>query len=85
MALLKEELPSGAYNPTVLQYVIPPGEENKNRKTKADVEDFMLSSACTRDTCLVALGGGVVGDLGGLHLRSLYFMSYILAFRFCSC
>lgn len=49
----------------VLQFIIPPGEVYKTRATKADVEDFMLSNACTRDTCLIALGGGVIGDLVG--------------------
>ena len=67
LAFLKSKLPDAAtaYHPTILHYIIQPGEENKNRKTKAEVEDFMLSNSCTRDTCLVALGGGVVGDLAG--------------------
>ena len=38
---------------------------HKNRKTKAAIEDFMLSQACTRDSCLIALGGGVIGDMVG--------------------
>ena len=52
-------------NIKLLDYVIPPGEVHKTRKTKAEIEDFMLSQACTRDTCLIALGGGVIGDMVG--------------------
>lgn len=49
----------------LLKYVINPGEANKNRKTKAEIEDFMLTNGCTRDTVVIALGGGVVGDMIG--------------------
>ncbi|KAI8899320.1 EPSP synthase-domain-containing protein [Globomyces pollinis-pini] len=49
----------------ILEFIIPPGELHKTRDTKASVEDFMLANACTRDTCLIALGGGVIGDLVG--------------------
>lgn len=48
--------------PKILSFVINPGEEHKNRDTKAQVEDFMLSQACTRDTCLIALGYNLVLD-----------------------
>jgi pentafunctional AROM polypeptide len=33
--------------------VIPPGEESKSRQVKEEIEDFMLSKACNRDTCVV--------------------------------
>ncbi|KAJ1971868.1 3-dehydroquinate dehydratase (3-dehydroquinase) [Dimargaris xerosporica] len=56
---------SGRAKPRMLTYVIPAGETSKCRETKAQIEDFMLSQACTRDTCVLALGGGVVGDLVG--------------------
>ncbi|KAL2259202.1 hypothetical protein VTK26DRAFT_7194 [Humicola hyalothermophila] len=49
----------------LLTYAIPPGEFSKSRETKADIEDWMLSQACTRDTVIIALGGGVVGDMIG--------------------
>jgi hypothetical protein len=48
-----------------LSYQIAPGEASKNRKTKADIEDWLLKHRCTRDTVILALGGGVVGDLTG--------------------
>ncbi len=44
---------------------MPPGESSKSREWKAKIEDFMLQHYCTRNTCLLAMGGGVVGDLAG--------------------
>lgn len=44
---------------------LPSGEMTKCRQAKAEIEDYLLSQSCTRDTCLIALGGGVVGDLVG--------------------
>ncbi|CAG8562634.1 3719_t:CDS:1, partial [Acaulospora colombiana] len=51
--------------PRFLTYAIPPGEESKTRETKAKIEDYLLSEACTRDTFIIAFGGGVIGDLVG--------------------
>ncbi|PCH42024.1 arom polypeptide [Wolfiporia cocos MD-104 SS10] len=48
-----------------LSYVIEPGETSKSREGKAEIEDFLLLSKCTRDTVILALGGGVIGDLVG--------------------
>ncbi|KAK7746624.1 3-dehydroquinate dehydratase (3-dehydroquinase) [Diatrype stigma] len=49
----------------LLTYTIPPGETSKSRETKADIEDWMLAQQCTRDTVIIALGGGVIGDMIG--------------------
>ncbi|KAJ6787468.1 hypothetical protein PWT90_02692 [Aphanocladium album] len=49
----------------LITYTIPPGEASKNRETKGEVEDWMLSQQCTRDTVIIALGGGVIGDMIG--------------------
>ena len=49
----------------LLTKVIPAGEASKTRAVKEDIENWMLSSHCNRDTCVIALGGGVVGDLVG--------------------
>ncbi|OQR97948.1 pentafunctional AROM polypeptide [Thraustotheca clavata] len=46
-------------------YVIPAGEASKCRRMKQSIEDFMLAKRFHRDSCVVALGGGVVGDLAG--------------------
>ena len=51
--------------PRWITHVIAPGEQSKSRETKAALEDMMLSHRCTRDTVVLALGGGVVGDLVG--------------------
>ncbi|KAL6866296.1 3-dehydroquinate dehydratase (3-dehydroquinase) [Amphichorda felina] len=49
----------------LLTYTIPPGEASKTRETKGELEDWMLSQQCTRDTVIIALGGGVIGDMIG--------------------
>lgn len=59
---LQAQLPESS---RLLVHVLPPGEQTKTREAKAAIEDFLLDNACTRDTCLIALGGGVVGDLVG--------------------
>ena len=48
-----------------LTYEIAPGEESKSRETKAAMEDWMLEHRLTRDTVVLACGGGVIGDLVG--------------------
>jgi 3-dehydroquinate synthase len=47
------------------------GEKHKTRETKALLEDRLLDSHYGRDTCLLALGGGVTTDLVGF-LASTY-------------
>jgi 3-dehydroquinate synthase len=46
-------------------HVVPPGEQHKTREMWARVTDELLAAGCARDTTVVALGGGVVGDLAG--------------------
>jgi 3-dehydroquinate synthase len=43
----------------------PPGEKSKNRKTKEKIEDALLSKGLDRHGLIIALGGGVVGDIAG--------------------
>lgn len=62
---LNAELKKQAKSTRVISYAVRPGEESKSRATKAEVEDYLFSQGCTRDTVLIALGGGVIGDLGG--------------------
>ena len=45
--------------------VIPAGEQHKTREVWASITDTLLGHGCGRDTTVIALGGGVVGDLGG--------------------
>lgn len=49
----------------LLPIIIEPGEQSKCRQIKADIEDRLLTLKCSRNTCLMALGGGVVTDLSG--------------------
>jgi 3-dehydroquinate synthase len=41
------------------------GESNKTRITKEWLEDQLLAQGLGRDTCIIALGGGVVTDIAG--------------------
>ena len=63
--LFAEAAQSGNPEVRLLTYTIPPGETSKSRETKAGIEDWMLSNQCTRDTVIIALGGGVIGDMIG--------------------
>jgi 3-dehydroquinate synthase len=45
--------------------LVPPGEEHKTRELWAQLTDELLASGAGRDTTIIALGGGVVGDLAG--------------------
>jgi pentafunctional AROM polypeptide len=64
--------------PRLLTYQIPPGENSKSRNTKGVVEDWLLSQGCTRDTVIIALGGGVIGDMIGFvaatYMRGIKFV-----------
>jgi 3-dehydroquinate synthase len=44
---------------------VPTGEHHKTRESWARLTDELLALECGRDTAIVALGGGVVGDLAG--------------------
>ena len=44
---------------------IPPGEREKTRERWASLTDSLLQYGYGRDSAIVALGGGVVGDLAG--------------------
>ncbi|HKS06407.1 MAG TPA: 3-dehydroquinate synthase [Gemmatimonadaceae bacterium] len=50
-------------DPIVL--TVPAGEAHKTRETWARLTDELLSHGLGRDTLIVALGGGVVGDIAG--------------------
>ena len=46
-------------------HAFAPGEAHKTRKTWAAITDAMLADGMGRDSVVVSLGGGVVGDLAG--------------------
>jgi shikimate kinase/3-dehydroquinate synthase len=47
------------------QLAVTPGEQQKTLSSAEEVLRFLASSDATRDDILTAVGGGVVGDLGG--------------------
>jgi len=55
----------GAARDRVHTVVIPAGEEHKTRERWSAITDALLAQGCGRDTAIIALGGGVVGDLAG--------------------
>ncbi len=59
-------------------YTIPAGEEFKTLDTVADVYEYLILNKFDRTDMLVALGGGVVGDLTGYtaatYLRGIKFI-----------
>lgn len=49
----------------VLPVVLPDGEQFKTWETLNQIFDALLGAHCERSTTLIALGGGVIGDMGG--------------------
>ena len=49
----------------VAQVVLEDGEQSKRWTSLERVFDALLAARCGRDTLIVALGGGVIGDLAG--------------------
>ena len=62
----------------VYVYTFAAGEENKTLDTVQDVYEYLIENHFDRNDCLVALGGGVVGDLTGFsaatYLRGIKFI-----------
>lgn len=50
---------------SVARLVIPPGEHEKTLGRFTEVLDALAALGATRDAAVIALGGGVVGDLAG--------------------
>lgn len=48
-----------------VKYVVPAGEESKSFKVLEELMEFMAENLFSRSDILIALGGGVIGDLGG--------------------
>lgn len=49
----------------IARFVMQPGEHQKTLATFSRCLDALAGLGATRDACVVALGGGVVGDLAG--------------------
>jgi len=63
---------------TVCSFVFPAGEENKNAETFLALLNEFAAQKLSRSDMIVALGGGVVGDLAGFaaacYLRGIRFV-----------
>jgi 3-dehydroquinate synthase len=59
-----EEILKGA-GFAVSSFVVPPGEETKSVDYAIKIYDFLVEHRAERDDIIIALGGGVVGDLAG--------------------
>jgi len=65
-AALRRRLPDAR----IAVHVIPPGEHEKTLDRWREVIDALATLGATRDATVVALGGGVVGDLAGYAAAS---------------
>ena len=58
--------------------ILPDGESYKNQETLNLIYDALLKEKCERTTTLIALGGGVIGDMTGYaaatYLRGIPFI-----------
>jgi 3-dehydroquinate synthase len=62
-AALEKGLAAAGFDVTVL--ALPPGEEQKTLTTAGRLYDRLAAAYAGRDTPVVAMGGGVIGDLAG--------------------
>jgi len=62
----------------VCSFTFPAGEGSKQMQTLAGILEFLASSRLSRGDCVVALGGGVTGDLAGFaagfYLRGIRYV-----------
>jgi len=62
----------------VISFVIVPGEQSKTGETFLEILNWLAENKMTRTDIIVALGGGVVGDLAGFvaacYLRGIQFV-----------
>ncbi len=48
-----------------ISIILPDGEQYKNWETLNLIYDSLLENRCERNTAIIALGGGVIGDIAG--------------------
>ena len=74
--LVSESLTQAGFD--VINYVFPDGEHSKNGQVYLDILNTLAASQMTRSDLLIALGGGVVGDMTGFvaatYLRGVSFI-----------
>ena len=57
--------PLRAAGVALTEIILPDGEQHKNWETLNRIYDTLLAERCDRSTTIIALGGGVIGDLAG--------------------
>ena len=60
---VENSLRAAGFDP--VRYAFPAGEIHKRLSTLEDILEFLAESQMTRTDLVVALGGGVVGDVAG--------------------
>jgi 3-dehydroquinate synthase len=59
-------------------FSFPAGEQSKNINTLSDILEFLAQNRITRTDCVIALGGGVTGDMvgfaAGCYLRGIRYV-----------
>ncbi len=72
-----DELVYRGFEPSI--FTFDAGEESKNLKTYTDLLAFLAEEGFTRTDTVLALGGGVVGDLAGFaaatYMRGIHFVN----------
>ena len=66
-------------NKKIFTYLIEAKEKNKSQRMTNNILEFMLNKNFTRKDCLIAVGGGITGDISGfaasLYKRGLQFIN----------
>ncbi|MCQ4636597.1 3-dehydroquinate synthase [Anaerovorax odorimutans] len=74
--VLSDSLTDAGYE--TVKFVFPPGEASKSLDTLSELLEFLADHQLTRSDALIALGGGIVGDLTGFaaasYLRGIDFV-----------
>lgn len=74
--IVEKSLRTAGYG--TLRYSFPAGEQNKNFETLTDILEFLAENRLTRSDVIVALGGGVTGDMAGfaaaIYARGIAFV-----------
>jgi 3-dehydroquinate synthase len=63
--LYAELLKQGLQGQRVVEVILPDGEQHKTLSTASRVFDVLVANRVGRDAVVLALGGGVIGDLAG--------------------
>lgn len=74
--MLQDSLKAAGFS--VISFVFTAGEASKNGDTYLEILNFLAENALTRSDILIALGGGVVGDITGFaaatYLRGISYV-----------